>query len=36
MIVETLLNFEVTSKILLGALKYAQKENPLTYCFKSM
>ncbi|KAM3134056.1 hypothetical protein pb186bvf_013782, partial [Paramecium bursaria] len=36
MIVETLLNFEFTSKILLGALKYAQKENPLTYCFKSM
>ncbi|CAD8079248.1 unnamed protein product [Paramecium primaurelia] len=36
LLIETLLNFEITSKILLGAHLMKQSLNPLTYCFNAL
>ncbi|CAD8085273.1 unnamed protein product [Paramecium sonneborni] len=36
LLIETLLNFEITSKILLGAHLMKQTINPLTYCFNAL
>ncbi|CAD8087427.1 unnamed protein product [Paramecium primaurelia] len=36
LLIETLLNFEITSKILLGAHLIKQSLNPLTYCFNAL
>lgn len=36
LLIETLLNFETTSKILLGAHLMKQSINPLTYCFNAL
>lgn len=36
MVIETLLNFEITSKILLGAHLIKQSLNPLTYSFNAL
>ncbi|CAK63631.1 unnamed protein product (macronuclear) [Paramecium tetraurelia] len=36
LLIETLLNFEITSKILLGAHLVKQTINPLTYCFNAL
>ncbi|CAK85722.1 unnamed protein product (macronuclear) [Paramecium tetraurelia] len=36
LLIETLLNFEITSKILLGAHLVKQALNPLTYCFNAL
>ncbi|CAD8092465.1 unnamed protein product [Paramecium sonneborni] len=36
LLIETLLNFEITSKILLGAHLMKQSINPLNYCFNAL